>query len=95
MTQVLELSTVQLGFDLGEAKVDAPYEPDPNEIRNELSAILDTARAAVSTPPWDTRTILYHKVVFPQMARWLPDDERERLCAAFSNELERIERVAR
>lgn len=33
----------------------------------------------------------YNKVVFPRMARWLPDDERDQLCFEFFRELERIE----
>jgi hypothetical protein len=29
-------------------------------------------------------------VVFPQMARWLPDEERDQLCFEFAQEVERI-----
>ena len=68
-----------------------PIEPDPDEIRAELAEVLAQAKAATEAAPWDERTFRYHKVVFPQMARWLPDDERDQLCFEFFKELERIE----
>ena len=40
---------------------------------------------------WERRTYRYNKVVFPQMTRWLPDDERDQLCFEFAREIERIE----
>ena len=60
-------------------------------MRAELTAILRTARAATDEAPWDERTFLYHKVVFPQMAQWLPDAERDQLCFEFAREVQRIE----
>jgi hypothetical protein len=80
----------QLGLDLGDAPVFRPYAPDRDEIRSELLGVLETARAARDVAPWDERTFKYHKVVFPQMARWLPDDERDQLCFEFAQEVERI-----
>jgi hypothetical protein len=68
-----------------------PIEPDPDEVRAELVEVLAQARAARDAAPWDERTFKYHKVVFPQMARWLPDDERDQLCFEFAREIERIE----
>ena len=82
----------QLGFDLGD-KVPVSYEPDPEEIRQELCAILDAARCVTAEAPWDERTFRYNKVVFPQMARWLPDDEAAQLCFEFAREVERIEQL--
>jgi hypothetical protein len=64
---------------------------DPEEVRAELRDILAIARAARDAAPWDRRTHRYHQVVFPQMANWLPEDERNQLCFAFAAELERIE----
>lgn len=86
-----EYGSAQLGFDLGDAAPPVSYEPDRDEVRAELTEILETAKAATDEAPWDERTFLYHKVVFPQMACWLPDDEREQLCFAFAREVERIE----
>ena len=83
-------SSGQLGFDLGEEK-PVSYTPDPDEVRKELRAILASARAVTGDALWDQRTYRYNKVVFPQMSRWLPDDERDQLCFEFFRELERIE----
>jgi hypothetical protein len=80
----------QLGLDLGDSPSFRPYEPDRDEIRSELLGVLAAARAARNVAPWDERTFQYHKVVFPQMARWLPDDERDQLCFEFAQEVERI-----
>lgn len=91
MGEVLESPKGQLGFDLGDARVAAPYEPDRDEIRAELVKILEAARAATEQSPWDKRTLMYHKVVFPQMSRWLPSEEREQLCSCFFQEIDRVE----
>lgn len=81
----------QLGFDIF-AEPDRPSEwPDPAEVRVQLLATLDQARRAVDQCPWDERTFKYHKVVFPQMATWLPDDERDQLRFEFAQEVARIE----
>lgn len=64
---------------------------DPAEVRAELIDLLAVARAARDAAPWDRRTLRYHRKVFPQMARWLPDDEAAQLCFAFLAELDRIE----
>lgn len=84
-------SSQQLGFDLGEASATRSYAPDPAVVREELLEVLATARRAGDCAPWDPRTFQYHKVVFPQMARWLPDDERDQLCFEFARHVERIE----
>lgn len=80
----------QLGLGLEDTRPD-PVRIDPQEVRDELTAILATARAARDAAPWDRRTQQYHRVVFPQMARWLPDDEAAQLCFALLAELDRIE----
>jgi hypothetical protein len=81
----------QLGFDLGEDRKPASYLPDLAEIRGDLDEILAAAKAVTADAVWDERTYRYNKVVFPQMSRWLPDDERNQLCFEFFRELERIE----
>lgn len=82
----------QLGLGLEDTRPD-PTKVDPNEVRQELVAILEIARAARDEAPWDRRTHRYHQVVFPQMASWLPQDEAEQLCFEFAKELERIEQL--
>lgn len=81
----------QLGFDLGHSPVPKNYEPDRDAVRCDLRVMLESARAVTADSLWDRRTYQYNKVVFPQMSRWLPDDERDQLCFEFSHELERIE----
>ncbi|MDQ8758328.1 hypothetical protein RCO27_19030 [Sphingosinicella sp. LHD-64] len=83
----------QLGFDLGDKPAPATYEPNLDEIREDLAAILDSARNVTSDELWDERTYRYNKVVFPQMSRWLPDEERDQLCFEFAQEIERIEQL--
>lgn len=80
----------QLGLGLEDTRPD-PTHVDPQSVREELTAILATARAARDEAPWDRRTHRYHQVVFPQMANWLPPDEADMLRRQFSLELERIE----
>ncbi len=81
----------QLDFDLGDKAAPRSYEPDRDEVRAELGTILAQARAARDRSPWDRRTFRYHQVVFPQMANWLPDTERNQLCFEFAQEMARIE----
>jgi len=81
----------QLGFDLGQEAPARSYEPDRDEVRQDLKGILESARLVTSVSLWDRRTYLYNKTVFPQMSQWLPDDERNQLCFEFFRELERIE----
>ncbi|MEM8725368.1 MAG: hypothetical protein AAGE86_07590 [Pseudomonadota bacterium] len=81
----------QLGFGFDETETRSSWEPDPDEVREDAQSMLATARAVTADNLWDARTYRYNKVVFPQMTRWLPDDERDQLCFEFFKELERIE----
>lgn len=82
----------QLGLGLDNPNNDAvQIEPDPAEVREDANAMLASARAVSADNIWDQRTYRYNKVVFPQMTRWLPDEERDQLCFAFFRELARIE----
>jgi len=78
-------------FDFGERAEPGGYEPSLDEVREDLGAMLESARAVTADNVWDLRTYKYNKIVFPQMSRWLPDDERDQLCFEFFRELERIE----
>jgi hypothetical protein len=64
---------------------------DPEAVRAELLQLLATAQAARDAAPWDRRTHRFHAVVFPQKARWLPEEEATQLCLQFAEELHRIE----
>ena len=81
----------QLGFDLGNSQNTQSFEPDREEVRRELYDVLAEAKGAVDECPWDRRTVDDHKVVFPQMANWLPEEERDQLRFEFAREVERIE----
>lgn len=83
----------QFGLDLGDKPASGAYEPNLDEIREDLHAILDEARRVTADAPWDERTYRYNKVVFPQMSRWLPEEEAAQLCFEFSREIERIEQL--
>ena len=81
----------QLGFDIFAEPAPKSEWPDPAEIREELNATLAIAKRALDACPWDERTFKYHKTVFPQMANWLPEEERDQLRFEFAREVERIE----
>jgi hypothetical protein len=56
---------------------DAPTpecRTDPDAVRAELYKILAEARAA-QTLPWEPKTVLLYRTIFPQMTNWLPDHE--------------------
>lgn len=69
------------------------YTPDPEDIRQRLHGLLDTARTA-SRMPWSDRDTRMWQVVFPQMANWLPEDEANQLRFEFAQELERLRPAA-
>ena len=83
----------QLGFDLGESAKLKSYEPDREEVRRELQDVLALAKVAIDRCPWDARAFQYHKTVFPQMANWLPEKERDQLRFEFAEEVERLEKL--
>jgi hypothetical protein len=83
----------QLGFDLGEQPSAGGYAPNLQHVREDLDSILQEARAAVDASPWDLSTFRYKKIVFVQMARWLPEEEAEQLRFTFMREMDRIEQL--
>ena len=69
------------------------YLPDPDDIRQRLHVLLDKARTA-ERMPWDERKARMWQIVFPQMANWLPEDERDQLRFEFAQEIERLKQAA-
>jgi hypothetical protein len=67
-----------------------PARLGPESVRTELNGILARARAA-PTEPWDPREVSFYRIVFPQMANWLPEDEGAQLRFEFEAELARLE----
>ncbi|QDX25704.1 hypothetical protein FPZ54_06495 [Sphingomonas suaedae] len=80
-------------FGEGDGKMTAsarePQMPTPELARARLHRFLETARAA-ETMPWDARRARVVQIIFPQMARWLPEDEADQLCMEFMREVERL-----
>jgi hypothetical protein len=72
---------------------EASYIPDPARIRQRLHAVLDRARAAPETP-WPEKKQRVWQIVFPNMAKWLPEDEADQLRFEFAQEIERLKRAA-
>ena len=63
------------------------------EARRRLLTALENARAAPAKP-WPKRDMGMWEILFPQMAGWLPDDERDQLCFEFAQEIERLKNAA-
>ena len=65
------------------------YYADPEKVRRELLLVLEQARAA-QTMPWTQEKLRFHRKVFPQMSRWLPEDEAAQLCFEFEEQVKRL-----
>ena len=63
--------------------------PDPETVRLRLRALLAKARAA-QRMPWSERDARMWQIVFPNMAKWLPDAEADQLRFEFAREMERL-----
>jgi hypothetical protein len=83
-------------FGPGEDRLQAPRQsttPDPEVIRLRLNALLETARSAEKMP-WSERDARMWQTVFPNMAKWLPEDEADQLRFEFAQEIERLKSAA-
>ena len=83
-------------FGAGDGQMRVPRDrttPDPNEIRQRLSALLQKAKNA-ETMPWSDRDARMWQTVFPNMAKWLPADEAAQLRFQFEQEIERLSKAA-
>jgi hypothetical protein len=74
----------------GENAPTPEYRADPDSVRAELHKILAEARAAERLP-WEPKTVLLYRTIFPQMTNWLPDEEGAQLRFAFETEIKRLE----
>ena len=74
----------------GENTPTPEYRADPDAVRAELYKILAEARAAERLP-WEPRTVLLYRTIFPQMTNWLPDEEGAQLRFEFEAEIKRLE----
>lgn len=62
-------------------------------VRAKMLAMLAQARAA-EVMPWPERRVRVLETIFPQMAKWLPEEEGEQLVLAFGAEIERLRDAA-
>ena len=67
---------------------------DPAMVRRRLLAMLPDIRAAEKASPWPPETTRLNQLIFPQMANWLPEDERDQLRFEFAMELKRLNLAA-
>jgi hypothetical protein len=74
----------------GEDSPTPEYRADPDSVRTELYKILAEARVAQRLP-WEPKTVLLYRTIFPQMTNWLPDDEGAQLRFEFETEIKRLE----
>lgn len=83
-------------FGSGDDRMQVPRQsslPDPQAVRLRLISLLEKARLAEKMP-WSERDAKMWQTVFPNMAKWLPDDEAEQLCFEFAQEMERLSQAA-
>jgi hypothetical protein len=82
----------QFGFPL-EGMGASPVPESPHAIRLELNELLERAKAARGTAPWDIETQRKYRALVPEKAKGLPPEEAEFLRRQFVLEFDRIERL--
>lgn len=83
-------------FGVGEDRLQAPQQrltPDPETIRLRLKTLLEKAKSAEKMP-WSERDARMWQTVFPNMAKWLPEEEADQLRFEFAQEMQRLNRAA-
>src|SRR5215210_492186 len=83
-------------FGTGKGRLQAPSQrslPDPETVRLRLQSLLEKVRSAEKMP-WSERDTRMWQTVFPNMAKWLPEDEAEQLRFEFAREMERLKVAA-
>lgn len=79
----------EMQADLFGAEPIPAYRPDPEKVCARLHKILAEARTAQRLP-WDPTRVSLYRTIFPQMTRWLPEDEGTQLRFEFETEMERL-----
>jgi hypothetical protein len=57
--------------------------PTVESVRARIDAVLTQLRTATH-PPWTARETARWKLIVPQMADWLPSEERDMVCLEFA-----------
>jgi hypothetical protein len=66
------------------------YAPSLATVRAEVNKVLEKARLAKEMP-WTPKEVAFWRTVFPQMIKWLPEEEATQLLSAFMVEISRLE----
>lgn len=82
-------------------KVPQPNRKPPEErkpltadnVRERMLDLIARLREADEIP-FPEREFERHIAMFPILAQWLPDDERDQLCFEFAQEIERLKKAA-
>jgi hypothetical protein len=69
--------------------------PDMDAIRNRLTQLIDTLRAAEREMPLSDRDLRMWQTVLPNMTKWLPENEAQPIRASFAKEVERLAATSR
>lgn len=92
-TSVVIMSKAQLDMFSTQASTypsePASYAPDPDRIRRKLDRVLAQLGQSEELP-WDTRTLRFQQLVFPQMTSALPEEEAAQYRMRFDAELDRL-----
>jgi hypothetical protein len=70
------------------------FGPPPVRVRRKMLAMLGQLRGAEECP-WSACELGRNKVIFPQMANWLPEEEAASLRREFAAEVARLEAAGR
>jgi hypothetical protein len=76
-------------FEQSSRPVHRPTVPSVEFVRAKMLDLIDQLKQAV-TLPWNERNTTINEIIFPQMSKWLPEDEAAQLVAEFSRELARL-----
>jgi hypothetical protein len=79
-------------FGPGDERLRAPtlrLVPDPAVVRLRLRLLIEKAKAAEKMP-WSERDARMWQTVFPNMTKWLPEDEGAQLRFEFETEIARL-----
>jgi hypothetical protein len=67
---------------------------DKAALEPRQAALLEEICGAREGSPWPHETTRLNRVIFPQMSKWLPEEEHAQLCFAFEAEWKRLNLAA-
>ena len=77
------------GTDVPPSVLPVTSESVREKMRLMLAQLRDADRM-----PWPERKVRITEVIFPQMANWLPEEERDRFRFEFAQEILRLKKAA-